>query len=58
MMESQSYLILVINIHKCIITAETLVGEDSANKCFDEKVKRYPKYQVLMVPTLRDSDYE
>jgi len=57
MMESQSYLILVIK-DKCIITAETRAGEDSANECFDESMKRYPAFQVLMVPTLMDSDYE
>ena len=57
MMESQSYLILVLK-DKCIIRTETRAGEDSANECFDEKVKRYPDAQVLMVPTLRDSDYE
>jgi len=57
-MDSQSYLILVLNAHKHIITAETLANKDSANEYFDEKVKRYPDAQVLMVPTLRDSDYE
>jgi len=57
MMESQSYLILVIK-DKCILTAETRAGEDSANECFDENVTMHPASQVLMVPTLRDSDYE
>ena len=57
-MENQSYLILVINTDKHIITAETLANKDSANECFDENVTMHPASQVLMVPTLRDSDYE
>ena len=57
-MDSQSYLILVINTDESIIAAETRKNEDSANECFDENMKRYPAFQVLMVPTLRDSDYE
>ena len=57
-MESQSYLILVINAHKHIIVAETLASEHFANDYFDEQVAMYPAAQVLMVPTLRDSDCE
>ena len=58
MMENQSYLILVINTDECVIVAETRANKDSANECFDENMKRYPAFQVLMVPTLSDSDYE
>ena len=58
MMESRSYLILVINTDEHIIIVETRANKDSANECFNEKVKRYPDFQVLMVPTLRDIDYE